>query len=403
MSLCLVEARGQAAADAVRSAWDRGQAVAVVDPGLPAPEAARVLACLAPKDPVDESVAAVVATSGTTGLPRAAELTWAGMAAVAQTVNGALASTADDRWLCCLPLGHVGGLAVVARAWAGGLGLVATDRFDAAQVEAAIASGVTLVSLVPTMIRRLATWGIDPTLFRRILVGGAPMTGPLPANATATYGMTETWGGVIHGGWPLAGTEVSIVPGDPRLSPGWATAAGPRGESESAGVSGQILLRGPAVMRGYRQDPGATAVAIDPAGWLATGDLGAVGIDGRLTVTGRSKEVIITGGTNVSPLAVEAVLAAHPGIGEVCVVGVDDPEWGQRVVAFVVAASPGSVPVIEDLRAWTARFLPPAQLPRQVVVVDALPRTSTGKPQRHRLVAELEAGSYGKSPGVPKI
>ena len=355
--LVTVRMAAEEASKAILHAWDRGDAVLVLGDRAPDDEVRRLLDRLAPDSGVDPSVAAVVATSGTGGEPKGVELTWDGLAASAAAVSDALDVSPGDRWLACLPLQYVAGLAVLGRAWAGGVPVAVLGGFDVATVAAADA---TLVSLVPTMVRRLRDAGVDLSRFRRILLGGGPVheTG---GNIVATYGMTETWGGVVHDGHPLAGVELAL------------------------GESDEIVVRAPMVMRGYRLDPGLTAAVLSADGWLRTGDAGGFEPDGRLRVVDRLRDLVITGGVNVSPTEVEAVLARHPGVAEVCVAGAPDPEWGERVVAYVVPSERGSAPDLDDLRAFAADRLSAPKLPREVVVVDAIPRTAGGKPLRRLL------------------
>jgi acyl-CoA synthetase (AMP-forming)/AMP-acid ligase II len=251
----------------------------------------------------------------------------------------------------------VAGLAVLGRAWAGDILVTVLGGFDVVTVAAADA---TLVSLVPTMVGRLRDGGVDLGRFRRILLGGGPVheTGD---NIVATYGMTETWGGVVHDGHPLSSVELAL------------------------GESDEILVRAPMVMRGYRLDPELTAATLDAEGWLRTGDVGAFEADGRLRVVDRLRDLIITGGVNVSPSEVEAVLAAHPGVADVCVRGAADPDWGERVVAHVVPSDASSPPALDELRAFAADRLSAPKLPRQLVVVDRIPRTPGGKALRRLL------------------
>ena len=197
-------------------------------------------------------------------------------------------------------------------------------------------------------------------------MGGAALSEDLAARAAGaearlvpTYGLTESCGGVVYDGEPLAGTEVRI------------------------GDDGEIVLRGPTVMRRYRLDPAATTAALDAGRWLRTGDAGA--FDGRLRVDGRIDEAILTGGERVWPAEVEAALRPHPDVADVAVAGRPDPEWGERVVAFVVPADPNRPPAIEDLRRFTARRLAGYKGPREVVLVDRLPRTRSGKLMRRLL------------------
>ena len=348
------------AAGDIRRAWDAGHAVLVLDPRAPDPEVERIVGRMRLDAGVAPEVAAVVVTSGTSGVPKGVELTWDGLAASAAAVSEALEVGAGDRWLACLPLHYVAGLAVVGRAWATGTPVTVLGGFNVAAVAAA---GATLVSLVPTMLRRLWAAGVDTDRFRRILLGGGPVR-ERGGNLVATYGLTETWGGVVHDGHPLAGVELRL------------------------GDADEILVRAPMVMRAYRMAPEETASAFTAGGWLRTGDAGAIDSDGRLRVVDRLRDLIITGGVNVSPSEVEGVLAGHPGVADVCVAGAPDQEWGERVVAHVVPADPADPPALEDLRAFAGRQLSAAKLPRQVVIAGAIPRTPGGKPMRRLLTHE---------------
>nr|MDQ3643336.1 fatty acid--CoA ligase family protein [Actinomycetota bacterium] len=345
------------AAAAIRAAWDSGDAVLVLDPRAPQPEVEGILDRMRPGTGVGPDVAAVVVTSGTAGAPKGVELTWDGLAASGAAVASALEVEPGDRWLACLPLQYVAGLAVLGRAWTTGTPVTVLERFDVTAVAGADAS---LVSLVPTMVRRLREAGTDLERFRRILLGGGPVREEGP-NIVATYGLTETWGGVVHDGHALEGVELSLGPGD------------------------EILVRGPMVMRGYRLAPEETAAAFTADGWLRTGDAGTIDADGRLRVVDRLRDLIISGEVNVSPSEVEAVLAQHPAVADVCVVGAPDPEWGERVVAHVVPKEEHAPPGLAELRAFAADHLSAAKLPRAVVVTDVIPRTAGGKPLRRVL------------------
>ena len=371
MAITLVHATPTVAVTDIFRAWDRGEAVLVVNPGAPEMERQRLLEAMVPNvDPAPE-VAAVVATSGTSGQPRGVELTWAGLISMALATSSALATSPSDVWLGSLPPHHVGGLAVVARSWVTGTRLVALDRFDPSAIQKLMGPGCsgqqpTLTSLVPTMVGRLLEAGVELGGFRRILVGGAPWVGALPPQAIGTYGLSECWGGMIYDGEALPGTEVRLGPDD------------------------EVFLRGPTLMRGYRLDPIATAAAIDPEGWLHTGDVGTFDRDGRLRIVDRLRDLIITGGVNVSPTEVERVLARHPAVADVGVAAALDAEWGQRVVAHVVARDPGAPPSLADLRAFAAEFLSSPKLPRQLELTDALPRTASGKLLRRHLKVRCE-------------
>jgi o-succinylbenzoate---CoA ligase len=411
-----------AAARAVVAAWEAGEAVLPLDPDAPAAELKGILAAARPThlldrdgrgrlpggEPAEAGLAAVVATSGTSDAPKVVELGADAIRWSALATSAAVGAGPGDRWLCCLPTHGVAGLAVLARAWHTGLPVEVHDRFDPAAFAAA-AGRATLVSLVPAMLRRLLAAGDEPARFRRVLLGGGPIPASLAAEAARrgvhlvrTYGLTETFGGMVHDGHPLDGAEVQVKglwttsspdspaglpsrPGDP------ATGAGkisiPTGE-------GEILIRGPMLFRRYRGDPDRTA-AVLRHGWLSTGDLGRLGPDGRLTVLGRVDDLVISGGVNVHPDEVEAVLATHPGVAEVAVAGRPDPEWGQRVTAFVVPRDPASPPALAELRAFARERLAAAKAPRELVLVAALPRGPSGKLLRRLLPdgeADIDAG-----------
>jgi O-succinylbenzoic acid--CoA ligase len=359
---------------AIRRAWDDGDAVCCLDPRWPAPVRAAVLATLAPAAvldadgehrltgavPVSDGDAVVVTTSGTTGDPRGVVLTHDAVRASALATTGRLGLDADhDRWLACLPLAHIGGLAVVLRALVTGVSVEVHDGFDAGAVADAAARGATAVSLVATALAR-----IDPAAFRTILLGGAaPPDTALPPNVVVTYGMTESGSGCVYDGVPLDGIDVRVD------------------------ADGAISLRGPVLLRAYRTAAtGPEGVdPRDPDGWFATGDLGAwqPGPDGtdRLVVHGRAGDVIVTGGEKVWPEPVEAVLRRQFAVLDAAVFGVPDPTWGQRVVAAVVCDGPVA-PALGELRDHVRAHLPPWCAPRELVMVVQIPRTPSGKIRR---------------------
>jgi o-succinylbenzoate---CoA ligase len=306
-----------------------------------------------------ESVHTVIRTSGTTGTPKAVELTYANHLASAIASAGALGVEPGDRWLCPLPLHHVGGLNVLIRSVINRTAVVLHPRFDADRVRAALEAGeVTLASLVPTMLARLRTAGLRATPgLRAIALGGGPVPPGLLDWARETgipvvpvYGMTETCSQIVAGspGRPLTGVELEIA------------------------ADGEILVRGPMVARAEIADDG----------WLHTGDLGRLDEDGSLHVLGRLKELIVTGGENVAPLEVEQVLVGHPAVADAGVAGLPDPEWGEAVTAFVVLREPIDG---EQLRAWCRERLEAFKVPKAIHAVDRLPRNAGGKLLRDRL------------------
>jgi O-succinylbenzoic acid--CoA ligase len=341
----------------------------------------------------------VVATSGTSDAPKVVELGADAVRWSALATSAALEAGPGDRWLCCLPVHGVAGLAVVARAWHTGLPVEVHERFDSAAVRAA-AGRATLVSLVPAMLRRLLAAGDEPARFRRVLLGGGPIPAALASEAARrgvqvvrTYGLTETFGGMVHDGHPLEGAEVQVsglwTTNSPDPPAGLPSRAGGPATGE-----GEISIRGPMLFRRYRGDPDRTAAVLRD-GWLSTGDLGRLEADGRLTVLGRADDLVISGGVNVHPDEVEAVLATHPAVAEVAVAGRPDPEWGQRVTAFVVPSDPASPPTLAGLRAFARERLAAAKAPGELVVLPALPRSPSGKLLRRLLPdgeADVDAG-----------
>jgi O-succinylbenzoic acid--CoA ligase len=362
---------GPSLVEELRRAWDDGDAVLPLDVRLGLPARHRVLEVtrpallieegllpqpLAGSRPIEDGDSLVMATSGTTGEPKGVVLTHGAVTASAVAASERLGVDPEsDAWWACLPLSHVGGLSVVTRAIVGGV-RCEVGGFSPEAAALAIARGATLTSLVPTALGRL-----EPEVaaaFRRIVLGGQAPPAGLPANVTTTYGLTETGSGVVYDGIPLAGVGVRIV-------------------------AGEIHLRGPMLLRAYRNERDPK----DGDGWLPTGDAGAITADGRLAVLGRLHEMIITGGENVWPAAVESVLTRHAAVAEAAVAGIPDPEWGERVVAYVVVVGqPELSRLLGELRELVSGELAPFAAPRQLVVVDALPRTAIGKVRREALL-----------------
>ena len=340
---------------ALRRAWDNGDAVLPIDVRLPKRAVDHLLASMRIDEPVEDGDALVVATSGTSGEPKGVVLTHDAVKASAEATSERLrADPLRDCWLACLPLGHIGGLSVVTRALTTGTPLVIHDRFDEDAVENAIAEKrVTMVSLVATLLRR-----IDASRFRTIVLGGAPPPDDLPPNVVTTYGRTETGSGVVYDGLPLDDVDVAVD------------------------EYGEIFVRGPMLLRAYRD-------GTDPKtrdGWFATGDLGEIDARSRrLLVFGRRGDMIITGGENVWPEPVETVLADVPGVADVAVVGRRDPEWGERVVAMIVPSDARRPPALDTLRAAVKERIGPWAAPREIELIDAIPRTILGKIRRHLL------------------
>ena len=361
---------GAALAAVALECWDRGQAILALNPAFTGAELDALRARLRPDEPVAADTAAIVVTSGTAGQPKGVELTRAGMEVMGRGYSAGLDAGPGDRWLACLPLHHVASLGALARSYVTGVPCTVHEGFDVDRVaRSPRVEGTTIVSLVPTALQRLLDAGAPLHEFRVVITGGAPCPPGLRGRAEAlgvtvvdAYGLSETWSGCALDGKPIAGADVRIDPDD-----------------------GEVLVRGAMVMRGYRFDPAGTAEALDADRWLHTGDRGEIAADGRLRVVDRLKDLVITGGVNVSPTEVEAVLAQHPGIRDVCVVGVPDDEWGERVVAYVVPGAGTERPSLDDVRAFARPHLSGPKLPRELRVVEEIPRTASGKPLRRRL------------------
>lgn len=345
---------------ALQSVWERGDAVFPLDRRLPVAAQRSMLqgfgvatvisedgeTALSDGEPIEPGDALVIATSGSSGPPKAAVLTHAAVEASARATSERLQVTDNDHWLACLPLAHVGGLSVITRSLITGTTLTVIDGFDADVVSA---SEATLVSLVATALQR-----IDPSLFRAIVLGGARPPVDRPPHCIATYGLTETGSGVVYNGKPLNSVEIEIR-------------------------DGEVHVRGPMLLRCYRD--GTSPLTSD--GWLPTGDLGFLRDDGSLHVEGRRGDVINTGGEKVWPDDVERQLIQHPDIHDVAVTGLPDNEWGQIVAAFVVSARPNLS--LDEIRAHCRAQLPGYALPKQLELVEAIPRTALGKVRRSEL------------------
>jgi o-succinylbenzoate---CoA ligase len=379
---------GMGFVDALRAIWDTGDAAAPLDPRLPAAARRVMLEALRPTRivgsdgeqhalpeglGVEEGDALVVASSGTAGQPKGVVLTHEAVTTSARTTTERLAvDPGRHSWLACLPLAHIGGLAVVTRAVVTGTPLLVMPGFEAEAVEAAGRSGrATHVSLVTTALARL-----DPSVFTCILLGGSKVPAALPANVVSTYGLTETGSGVVYDGEPLAGVDLALLASDGSF----VTADG----GARTSTEGEILIRAPMLFRCYRD--GSTGRVLGPDGhrsWFATGDAGHFDESGHLAVSGRIDDVITTGAEKVWPDVVERVLSAHPDVAEVAVWKRSDPEWGERVVAWIVPTD--DAPSLDELRQVVAETIAPWAAPRELVIVDDLPRTASGKIRRRAL------------------
>jgi O-succinylbenzoic acid--CoA ligase len=357
---------------ALRAMLAGGEAVAPVETGQAVP----------PGDPGPGQI--VLGTSGSSGARKWVQLSAAALSASAAATHARLGG--PGQWLLALPTEHVAGLQVLVRASLTGHQAAILDLrggFDPAAFSAA-AQGLTgeaerrYTALVPTQLARLLD--TDPAAlvgFDAVLLGGAAMPERLLRRARAagvrvvtTYGMTETAGGCVYDGWPLDGIQL-------RLS----------------GASGHVELAGPMLASGYLNALEETAQAFRE-GWFRTCDIGRFDPQGRLQVLGRADDVIVTGGLNVAPAEVEAILTGLPGVAAACVVGLPDPEWGERVTAVVTPADPHQPPDPGALRAAAQRLLTGAQVPKEIILFDALPLHGVGKPDRKAVQNMLVARSH---------
>lgn len=333
---------------------------------------------------IEDDVAVVVPTSGTTGTPKGAMLTATALIASAEATHHRLGG--PGRWLLALPPHHVAGLQVLVRSVVAGTTPVAlSPSFTADELVSAVAAlepGRRYASLVAVQLDRALR---DPSSarvlaeFDAVLIGGGPMPAPLAERAAAagvsvvrTYGMSETAGGCVYDGAPLDGVRIRIADG----------AAQP-----ATSNGGRIMLGGTTLAKGYRNpvDPDP----FEEPGWFRTDDVGAVDASGRLTVLGRADDAVSSGGLTVIPHIVEAVLVAHPAVGECAVFGVPDERLGQRVAVAIVLATGFAAPTLAELREHVAATLDATAAPREMHVVDDLPRRGIGKIDRRALTARF--------------
>ncbi|MGZ5296509.1 MAG: class I adenylate-forming enzyme family protein [Actinomycetota bacterium] len=384
---------GPAWLEAIADLWHEGAAILPLEPRLTDRERRAIVDLARPASVVtsgDEVLFAdpapsqpggtglVMATSGTGGHPKLVELSRTAVTAALELSFAALGPVAggegldpSEPWVCCLSPAHIGGMLVLLRHVAFDAPVTVLDRMglDPLDPMRGVPAG-SHVALVPTMLRRLVVAEADLSQFGILLVGGAELDAALAERAAvlggrvvSTYGLTETCGGIAYDGRLFDGTRARIAGG------------------------GGIEMHGPTIMEGYRHDPVATAAAFTLDGWLRTGDAGELERDGRLRVDGRLDEAIRTGAETVWPQEVEVALRDHPKVMDVAVAGRPHPEWGQQVVAFVVPMRSEDPPGVEELREHASARIARFKLPRALVLMSDIPRTTSGKIRRGELPA----------------
>jgi o-succinylbenzoate---CoA ligase len=370
--------------------WDEGDAVLPLAPATPRAELDLTLERLRPavlgtlgndgeatferlraSRGVPSGTALVVATSGSTGQPRGVRLTHRAVTASTEASIARLGCVAGQPWLTCLPTHHVAGIQTLLRSWAVGADPVVHDGFDVDAVAAVVAGDAAPavhVSLVPTQLWRLLEAGIDVARFETILLGGARAPASLldrargaGANVVVSYGMTETCGGCVYDGLPLDGVEVDVD------------------------AQRRVRLRGAVLLSGYHVEGEAAAPSpLDGDGWFVTGDVGRF-VGGRLEIQGRADDMVLSGGENVPLEAVVETLLSHPAVADAAALGREDEEWGEVVVAAVVARDADAPPSLEQLREHVKARHTAAFAPREVTFVEAIPRGPLGKVPRAAL------------------
>jgi O-succinylbenzoic acid--CoA ligase len=324
-------------------------------------------------------VAAIILTSGTTGTPKAVQLTYGNFEASCNNWNEFLQFQPEDQFLCCLPLHHIGGLAVMLRALLFNFSVNLVSAFEAKLVlDTIVKFPVSIISLVPTMLKRILDLdgGLDALKkLRWILLGGGPSPEYLldicikeKLNIVKVYGMTETCSGTVglnlldephnkfYAGRPFTGAKV------------WT-------ENE------ELHISGPMVMRGYAGEENANGIH-------NSHDLGRVNEDGLVFLDIRRKDLIVTGGENVNPIEVEEALMSLDGITDAAVVGIDDEEWGQKVIAYIVMNYELRI-TNDELKRKLLKSLSPYKLPKEFVSVPSIPRNELGKIEYGRLNQSL--------------
>lgn len=353
---------GEPLVQAIKSCAQAGEAFCVIDPSTPPRRRAELLSTLKPTvvqdssghrephsgEPVDDGDGAVVITSGSSGSPKAAVLTWDALVASARLTTEALRRDGDQVWLAAIPAVHIGGLAVILRGVLGGARLI----FDTSITEGPL-RGATHVSLVRTQLQRFET-----AHFQCVLLGGGAPPKDVAANVTTTWGMTETGSGVIYDGIALPGVDLAVL-------------------------DGELLVQSPTLLRTYRDRSRPSVSHQGRDDWFPTGDAASID-DGVVTIHGRLEYVINSGGEKIWPEDLENLFVDIPGLQDVAVVGRPDQEWGQ-VATVLAVTNRDAAAVLDQCRAIAREHLGRWAQPKAIEIVSSIPRTPNGKVVRSGL------------------
>ncbi len=347
-------------------------------------------------DPQLEDVGVLLYTTGTTGDPKGVMLTHSGIRFGGIASSQLRAMTPDDVVYCALPISHVFGLvSVLTGSCYAGAHVLMESRFSAQKLYDAAMGGVTIIPAVPQMHALVMQYTKEKGLahlgapkLRYVSSGGAPLDPAWKRKAEIFYqlplqngfGMTETTSGASATRNEIGSDDVSVGP----ITPGTEVCIDDQAPGGNGAGEGEVLVRGPHVMKGYYRNAAETAKALDSDGWLHTGDLGKLDAAGNLYILGRSKELIIHGGFNVYPPEVEAALNDHPQVIQSAVVG-RTRDGDEEVLAFVQVAE-GDAPTVEELRAFVKERLTAYKRPRQIVLATSLPAAPTGKLLKHKMI-----------------
>lgn len=333
-------------------------------------------------------------TSGTSNTPKIVPLKRRQMYAAAKSSADNLLPEPNHYWLHCLPLNHIGGISIILRSIIYGIGIYRLDEFDENIVNNILAKHkkIQAVSLVPTMLKRLLQ---NPSfrihkLFKAVLIGGGPVDVKMLRKAVergipiiSSYGMTETCAQIAaHSLFKSSGTYTPLSSAGTLFSGNLVEIRDEKGRRQPVNECGLIWLKGSQLFDGYYENNHAEY--FDENGWFNSGDFGRLDRHGYLFIENRRTDLIISGGENINPIEIEQALEHLYGISEAAVIGIEDEEWGQKVVALITVA-PSETPSLESVKNKLKGKIAAFKLPKELIIVEAMPKTSTGKIKRREL------------------